>query len=350
MKNFNRIDLFLLAISTSLMSWVHYYTVFFFAGELLYFFVMRDRDLSNYISKWWKALLPIFVSGTLAIIYMAVQMSRTAQLAFGRPDGMDLLTAYYGSFFYYASNLTGYNWGWLLALASLGFLIWVFYSIYRYLYISGVKDRNELKIAYILLGIAVATPFLGWVLGQFIHAYSPRFFIFTAWALLLLLSRAILMMKRKWLVFLIVGCILAAQLYVFYNFSMANIDKSFDFIKDGDTFVHEATYTYLPFKYYEKEYSKNISNNIIVEMTKGQYASVGGDAADKEEEWWGNISSGNWSWSWFYWGIIQTEGDVYVITEINRPVLMIEDCEWEQIVNVTWDFTMAKVISCNFTT
>jgi len=294
-KNIWRVVGFVL--STAVLLYIHYYTIFFILGELIFFYFFYYRRFDDEVKITTLGIWAItFLMMIPAVFFFFAQRARVAGMWFQESNWYSMISTYYYSFFHSNVNyISDIN-----SVAGFVFLLVCFMFVFGYTF--NVKNKDERKLALFLLGWYLLVPFLGMIVNLFFKVYHHRFFFFTGWILIFLVARSISyfvhkyqITKRKWLyaitVSVLIMMVCATVLFNYINYmgtQPIELRQVNEFLIEesgyhGDSYcneyripvVHESPFSMLPSMFYLPK--DCYVNYVYSELNEKQFASAGGD-------------------------------------------------------------------------
>jgi hypothetical protein len=274
---------------TAILPYIHYYTVFFILGEVLYTFFYWFRS-SDSIGKKKIAFswMFIFILTIPIIIYFFKQRARIVGMWFQGQSWASLLSTVHYAFFHVNVNL-------LSDISSVLGLIFVcvVLALVLILYICRLEGGEKKLALWLFLAYAIP-PFLGMAINRLIMpVYHHRFFFFTSWILVLLVGRAIcVLMSDGKKLGRIVGILsgILVLFFVLFNLQVYFTTQSFE-LRDTNAWlqqqcgddvkivIHESPFSMLPGMVLAPCYQ----HYVYSELNEKEFASAGGDVINKDQ-------------------------------------------------------------------
>jgi uncharacterized membrane protein len=280
-------------LATALLPYIHYYTVFFVLGELLYSYLFLSYNLpwvmhKNMESKTNDKLLWVtsFLLMIPAVIYFYLQRQRIEGMWLLGSSWLSLPSTWYYSFFHsFGSSISDMN-------TYLGFVFLLFVFLFILMYFRKLENGIEKKMSFFLLFWFLSVSFLGMVINIFVmKVYHHRLFFFEAWILLLLLSRSIVYLKlydKKRVAVIALNfamiAILIFGLFQIYQYTntipreLAIVSERMNGLGQHNVVLHESPFSSLAAMYY----APNQEHFVFTDLTDKELASAGGDAIRKD--------------------------------------------------------------------
>jgi uncharacterized membrane protein len=261
----------LFVVATAILPYLHYFTAFFVAFELVFCFMFKRKETLKYWVMSFIMMIPSFV-------YFFAQMSRIGSLGFQKSSFVSVLSTYYYAWFYSPGEVSIVN-----TVFGLIFIVLAFYVITRYL--LNEKNKSEGKLSLLMLLWFISAPLVMMLVNNFVlNVYHHRLFFFISWFFIFLTARAFSKAEYKSaaiFVFFMMLFIVWNLSLILTQYSDISTWRSANFMNymgcsETSVIVHETQFSNLPHIWYNEQHGC-YQNYLMTDLNQKELNAIGGN-------------------------------------------------------------------------